>query len=330
MPTEAPPTDALTDDSPPLPEERNGSVVVIGNFDGVHRGHQAVLGEALAFARVRGLVLLVLTFDPHPSAVLGRGTPAVLTPLLRKAVLLRRAGADRVAVRRFDLPFSRWTPERFARELLAGTLHARHVVVGENFRFGAGRSGDLETLASLGRELGFDATVASIASDARGPFSSTRARDAIHAGDLAEAEAVLGRFHAFTGTVVAGAQRGRTIGFPTANLDDVVELVPPNGVYAVVVDRIVDGVARALGPGVMNIGVRPTVDEAARRSLEVHLFDRAEDLYGQSLRIHLVRWLRPERKFDSLDALKAQIASDAQAARGATAGILPSELGAYG
>jgi len=285
--------------------------LVVGNFDGVHRGHQAVLQQAVAEARADGLAPRVLTFDPHPAAVVGTGAPPLLTTLERRAELMGALGVDRVYVRRFDTAFAAWAPERFARDLVAGALHARVVVVGENFRFGARRAGDLGLLRGLGADLGYDVRVSAVASDERGPFSSTRARDAVAAGDLDEACRVLGRPHALSGVVARGDDRGRTIGFPTANLEGVAEMLPPDGVYAVRVDRG-DG---PLGPGVTNIGVRPTVG-GSRRTIETHLLDFAGDLYGAPLRLHLSARLRGEHKFPSLDALKAQIARDVAAARG--------------
>jgi riboflavin kinase/FMN adenylyltransferase len=193
------------------------------------------------------------------------------------------------------------------------------VVVGQNFRFGRAREGDLETLKKLGERLGFTAHATDIVGDAKGPWSSTRVRRAVAAGDLADVESVLGRPHALTGTVVRGDQRGRTIGFPTANLGGVEELVPPHGVYAVLVERLDRPGPRALGRGVANIGVRPTV--GAGLSIEAHLLDfqpsseSDADLYGARLRIYLEAKLREERKFDGLDALKSQIAADAGAAK---------------
>jgi riboflavin kinase/FMN adenylyltransferase len=289
--------------------------LVVGNFDGVHRGHQAVLHEAVDEARAAGLRACVLTFDPHPGAVVGPGAPPMLTTIERRAELLAELGVDRVYVRRFDAAFAAWSPERFARDLVADMLRARVVVVGANFRFGTKRAGDLALLRELGSQLGFEARVHAVATDARGPFSSTRAREAVAAGDLAEVGRVLARAHSLSGVVVRGDERGRTIGFPTANLGEVPELLPADGVYAVRVDESLgDGTVRPLAGGVTNVGVRPTVG-GARRTIETHLFDFARDLYGARLRVHLVTRLREEKKFASLDELKAQIARDAAQAR---------------
>ena len=285
------------------------SVLVVGNFDGVHLGHQAVLREAVAQARARGLSPCVLTFDPHPGAVVGLGAPPLLATMARRAELMGIMGVERVFVRRFDVAFAAYPPERFARELVSGTLLARLVVVGENFRFGARRAGDLALLRSLGADLGFDVRVHAVATDSLGPFSSTRAREAAATGDLQEARRVLGRPHALTGVVVHGDRRGRIIGFPTANLDGVVELLPPDGVYAVQVARVDESSSAPLASGVTNIGVRPTIG-GGKRSVETHLLDFAGDLYGAQLRLDLVARLRDEKRFASLDELKAQIARD--------------------
>jgi riboflavin kinase/FMN adenylyltransferase len=287
----------------------------------VHRGHQDVLRDAKD---------AVLTFDPHPAVALGRVAPSVLTALPRKIELLERAGVGEVVVQRFDDAFAAWSPERFVADLLVGKMEATVVVVGRNFRFGNKRAGDLATLERLGKEHGFAVRPFDLCGDELGPFSSTRVRDAIGRGDVDGATRVLGRPHAFSGTVAKGDQRGRTIGFPTANIDDVMELVPASGVYAVVVDRI-DHFTKAVGRGVMNVGVRPTVKDAGRRTQEVHLFDFDEDLYGAKLRVHVLSRIREERKFASIDELRAQIAADATAARAITSRIEPMKTsGAFG
>lgn len=281
------------------------AAVVIGNLDGVHRGHQAVLAQARAVADARGLATVVLTFDPHPSEVLRGRAPPRLATLERRVELLRRHGADEVIVEPFTRELASLTPERFATELLAARLGAKAVVVGDDFRFGARRAGDLAALRALGAALGFDVMAAEVARDERGPFSSTRVRAAIAGGDLDEASRLLGRRHSISGVVEAGDRRGRTIGFPTANLGGVVEVLPPHGVYAAFAgDR----------PAVMNLGVRPTVDGTSLR-IEAHLLGWEGDLYGQPMRVHLVERIREERRFAGLGELRAQIARDADAAR---------------
>jgi riboflavin kinase/FMN adenylyltransferase len=306
-------------------------VVAIGNFDGVHLGHQAVIGEVAAQAEARGIAACVLTFDPHPADVLGKGARTKLATVSRRVELLQRAGAERVFVRRFDRAFAAWAPGQFARELLAESLRAKLVMVGADFHFGANREGDRAMLRTLGEELGFEVAVHHIAGDAKGAFSSTRAREAILAGDLAEAAHVLGRKHAVSGVVAHGAKLGRTLGFPTANLADVPEALPPDGVYATLVDEIApDGTAHALAVGATSIGVRPSVDGAKGRTVEAYLLDFDRDLYGTTLRVHFVARLHEERKYPSLEVLKANIARDVDDVRALTAGLRPAAPGAYG
>jgi riboflavin kinase/FMN adenylyltransferase len=301
-------------DDATLPPEVEPSALVVGNFDGVHRGHAAVLTQAVEAARAASLGTSVLTFDPHPAAIVGSGAPPRLTTLERRTELMGELGVRSVFVRKFDAAFSAWSPERFVRDLVVGALRARIVVVGQNFRFGAKRAGDLALLRKLGEDLGFDVRVHATAADARGPYSSTRAREAIAAGDVAEAAHVLGRPHALSGPVVHGDERGRGIGFPTANLE-AAEMLPADGVYKTLVDEVgPDGRARRLADGVTNVGVRPTVG-GGRRTVETHLLDFDRDLYGATLRVHLVARLRGEQRFGSLDELKAQIARDVAAAR---------------
>lgn len=305
------------------------TLVAIGNFDGVHRGHRAVLESACVEARRRGLEPLVLTFYPHPSEVLGRGALPRLTTLERKVeLILKLDPALRVVVQPFDRRLAALEPETFVERLLVRHLGAALVQVGSNFRFGRGRSGDLSTLQELGAKYGFEARAEELFSDEQGAYSSTRVREAVARGDLDEASRLLGRPHMLSGVVVEGERRGRTLGFPTANLGEVLEALPPDGVYAALVDReTAPGVYRALGRGVMNIGQRPTF--AAGRSSEVHLLDHSEDLYGVKLRVHLIARLRAEQRFPNVEALRAQIADDVRTART----LLPEqtpEQGAWG
>ncbi|MFO0660907.1 MAG: riboflavin kinase, partial [Polyangiaceae bacterium] len=193
------------------------SLVAIGNFDGVHRGHRAVLGDALARAHAAQLVPRVLTFSPHPAEVLGHGAPATLTRLPNKIRLLNEVGFD-VEVQPFDRTFAALSPEDFARQLLVERLDARVIVVGQNFRFGHRRAGDLDTLRALGSQLGFEVFPHHLVGDTNGVWSSTRVRKAIEVGDVAEARAIMGRDHALEGVVEHGQHRARGLGFPTANL----------------------------------------------------------------------------------------------------------------
>jgi riboflavin kinase/FMN adenylyltransferase len=303
---------------------RKTTLVAIGNFDGVHRGHRGVLEAAVDRARSAGLLPLVLTFHPHPAEVLGRGLQAVLTPLERKVELLCRTAPElRIVVEPFTRELARTPPRDFVEGLLLGALGARVVIVGRNFRFGHQRAGDLSLLEALGRELGFEASAEVLEGDEAGPYSSSRARKAVAEGDLSEFQRIVGRPHALTGTVVTGDRRGRSIGFPTANLAGVPEALPPFGVYACVVDRVAsDGIGRRLAGGVVNVGTRPTLD--AGFSVEAHLFGISEELYGQHLRIHLIERLREERKFSGIDALVAQIERDAARAREIAANVEPA------
>jgi riboflavin kinase/FMN adenylyltransferase len=299
----------------------SGSLVVIGNFDGVHLGHQAVLSAVSRIAVERALTPKMLTFEPHPAVTLGRQAPALLTRLERKIELVEHAcpGIE-VVVRAFTKEFSAKTPAEFVEQVLVAELAAKVVMVGFNFRFGRGRSGSIADLERYGDEHDFEAIAEPLVSDDRGAWSSTRIRGLIAAGDVEGAAAILGRPHMLSGTVVRGDQRGRTLGFPTCNIADAAEALAPFGVYAVLVDRVVDGAARALAKGVANIGIRPTVDPAPSRPLiEAHLFDIDTDLYDETLRVHLVARLRDERRFDGLDALTKQIAADSDRAREALA-----------
>lgn len=307
------------------------SLVVIGNFDGVHRGHQEVLAEARRVADARALEVALLSFVPHPRAALGGTAPPLLTTLARKEELVRRIDPRaRFVLHPFDRAYASQSPAAFA-ERLAREEGAKVVMVGRNFRFGKDRAGDVAELGRLGAELGFEPRCLELTADAVGPFSSTRARAAIARGDLEDAERVLGRPHMLSGVVVHGKKLGRTIGFPTVNLEPVPEVLPALGIYAVLVDRLVDGRPRALARGAMNVGTNPTTDGDSRVKVEVFLFDLDEDLYGEELRVHVVRRLRDERRFDGLDALITQMNVDVADAREATRGCAPDAAhGAFG
>jgi riboflavin kinase/FMN adenylyltransferase len=298
-------------------------LVAIGKFDGVHAGHRAVIDTCLREASERRLDPVVLTFHPHPAQVLGRKVPPALTSLERKVELIARQSPElRVVVEPFTLDFASKSPREFCEGLLVGLLGAKVVIVGENFRFGRDRSGDFAELKRLAAELGFEVRSPSMSGDEAGFFSSTRIRNALSVGNLATAERLLGRPHAVTGCVSRGDGRGRTIGVPTANLVNVEEALPPNGVYASVVDLADElGSFQRLGEAVVNIGVRPTVN--AGFSVEAHVLDLDADLYDRQLRLHLCARLRDEQRFSGLDALKAQIATDIQSAREILKGRVP-------
>jgi riboflavin kinase/FMN adenylyltransferase len=304
------------------------TLVIIGNFDGVHRGHQAVLGASALAAKRAGLEPVVLTFHPHPAEVLGRGVLPALTTLERKIELVARVDpAFAVVVEPFDAELARVEPEEFAERLLVRELGARNVVVGQNFRFGRNRAGDFPALARFGERFGFAVRAEALHGDATGPYSSTRVRAALAKGDLADVNEELGRPHSLSGSVIRGAGRGRSLGVPTANLGPVPEALPPYGVYACLVDRLGPEGPRALARGVANVGVRPTV--GAGFGVEAHLFDLDQDLYGADLRVHLVQRIRDERRFPGVSELRAQIERDIGEARDALAGAKPAAHGAW-
>jgi len=303
--------------------EPQSTLVVVGNFDGVHAGHRRVLTSAAAAAKRQRLVPVVLTFHPHPAVVLRGVKSAVLTTMERRVELIGRVDpAFSVVVEPFTIELSKLSAREFVLQLLVRALGAKEVVVGANFRFGRNREGDVARLEELGGELGFTARPHVLEGDDQGTFSSTRVRAAIDDGDLPEAERILGRPHALGGVVVAGDARGRGLGFPTANLADVPELLPPHGVYACLVDQLdASGGATRLGRAVANIGVCPTVK--AGLAVEAHVLDFEGDLYGARLRLHVVQRLREERAFSGLDELVEQIHRDVAAARRALLGRSP-------
>ena len=298
-----------------LPDSARGAVVVLGNFDGLHRGHQEVIGRGRALAAAAGLPLAVLTFEPHPRSVFRPdGAPFRLTPFRIKERLLEAFGVDSLVVAHFDEAFLHRDAGNFVREVLVGGLAARHVVAGADFHFGHRRGGSMAYLAEEGRAHGFAVTAIGLIPDHTGAaLSSTRIRAALVEGRPRDAAFVLGRAWEIEGRVETGAKIGRSLGFPTANLHLGDYLRPRLGAYAVRAG-IDSGPAPLWHDGVANFGRRPTVGGADER-LEVHLFACSEDLYGRHLRVQLIEFLRPERRFDGLDALKAQIALDVEAAK---------------
>lgn len=292
------------------PPDQPGPVVAIGNFDGVHDGHRAVLRRLFELAGQQGAPSCVLTFDPAPTAVLApqRHQPRILT-LEDRVRLLGEEGVEAIVVEPFTREFASQSARWFAEELLAKRLHARGVVVGYNFRFGHERQGDVAALRSLLP----DVPVVEVEPETAGglPVSSSRVRRLIASGAVEDAAVLLRRPHFVRGAVVTGDKRGRTIGFPTANVESRVELLPGFGVYAVRV-RIDDSDTSIAG--VTNIGVRPTFGGTAPR-IEVHLLDYQGDLYGHTLRVDFVARIRGEQRFDGVDALVAQIRLDVARAR---------------
>ena len=290
------------------------TALAIGNFDGVHRGHRHLIDRVKDAARALGGESVALTFDPHPTRVLApdRASPLVVG-LDRKLELLAETGVDATVVQRFDLSFASQSPLEFAEHVVLG-LRAREVFVGEDFRFGRNREGNGATLVALGAQLGFRAHVVTPLEEGAIPVSSSRVRRALADGDLGLAKLLLGRDYDLDGLVITGHRRGRTLGFPTANLATECEALPRDGVYAVRASVLgLDGPKDH--PAVMNLGSRPTF--RAGRSLEAHLLDADVDLYGRTLRVTFAARLRDERRFDGIDALRAQITADVAAARAA-------------
>ena len=297
-----------------LPPGVRGAVLALGNFDGVHRGHAQVL--ATAHAARPDAPLAVLTFEPHPREMFRPEDPPFRLSLpSARADALAQLGVQHVIEVGFDPAFSLYTADHFVDEVLHGAIGAVHLACGPDFAFGHRRGGDVALLARRAEGLGMGLSVVPPLADARGPISSTRIRRALQDGYPERATADLGRPWAVRGTVAHGDARGRTIGFPTANIALGRQLEPARGVYAVSV--VVDG---AVVPGVANIGRRPTVAEGTLSRVEAHLFDFAGDLYGRELDVSLHAFLRPERKFGGLEELRIQIALDAAQARTALGG----------
>ena len=298
-----------------LPADARGAVVALGNFDGVHRGHQRVIATAQERARELDAPSAVMTFEPHPRSVFRPADPPFrLTPFRVKVRQLEALGLDLAFVLHFDDSFLHQSAEDFVAEVLVRELGIRHVVCGYDFLFGHKRKGNTALLRQLGPEYGFGVTEVGPVMDADGGiYSSTRVREALVAGNPREAARLLGRPWEIEGRVEHGDKRGRTIGFPTANMELDDYLRPAFGVYAVRAG-LNQGAATVWHAGVANFGNRPTVDGTAAR-LETHLFDFDGDLYHQHLRVQLIDFLRPERKFASFDELKDQIVKDAETAR---------------
>jgi riboflavin kinase/FMN adenylyltransferase len=281
--------------------------LTIGNFDGVHRGHRALIEGVTAKARELELVSCVLTFEPHPREFFDPpAAPARLTRLRDKLELIEAAGVERVHVARFDRRFASLSPERFVDDVLVSGLATRWLLIGRDFRFGARRAGDFAALAAAGARHGFEVeSMADVLFDGT-RVSSSAVRAALAAGEFDSAERLLGHPYTISGRVAHGAKLGRNLGFPTANI--VLRRPPPlSGIFVVEVD--------GLGPGVASIGRRPTVNPVPLPLLEVHLFDWERELYGEHLRVRFLKKLRNERKYDGLDALREAIAHDARQAR---------------
>lgn len=305
-----------------LPAARNGAVVTVGTFDGVHRGHALVLDRTAAAARRAGLPAIAVTFDPHPLDVVNpSAAPPLLTLWGEKIEAMAQLPVNYVGVVPFTTELSRLSPEEFVDRVLIDRFGMRELLIGHDHGFGRGRAGDVESLRVIGRKRGFSVDVVDAVLGADGtPISSTAIRRAVAHGDLARALEGLGRRYSMTGTVESGEKRGRLLGFPTLNLalPSPRKLLPPHGVYAVRVESR----AGAFG-GMMNLGPRPTFN-VATVALEVHLFEASGDWYGARVRVEFVARLRNTMKFSGPRELESQLKKDAEDARGALISVLPS------
>lgn len=299
-----------------VPSSWGRCVATIGVFDGVHRGHRVIIGRAVERARELGLPAVVVTFDPHPSEVVRPGShPAVLTTPRRKADLVGELGADVLCVLPFTREFSQLTPAEFVHTVLVESLHASAVVVGANFRFGARATGDVAVLTELGSQFGFGTEGVPIVSHGGTRYSSTAVRALVAAGDVADAAAALGRPHRVEGVVVRGDQRGRAIGYPTANLQTGrFAAVPADGVYA---GRLVRRDGTQLGAAI-SIGTNPTFAGTERR-VEAYVLDFEGDLYGERVALEFLGRLRGTERYDTVEALVEQIGKDVEDTRGVLA-----------
>ena len=297
-----------------VPSDSQNAVVAIGNFDGVHIGHQAVINIARSAGDAIGAPLGVLTFDPHPREYFARdAAPFRLMGPAAKATQLEKLGVERLYQLNFNTALAELSPEDFAKRVIHDGLGLRHVVIGSDFCFGKGRAGKANDLQRFGEQYGFGVTIAELVEGAQGQVSSTRIREALSEGRPRDAAEMLGHWHRIEGMVIGGEQRGRELGYPTANMS-IDGLHPPRfGVYAVLVD-VQDGPHAGRYTGVASMGVRPMFGDN-RPNLETFVFDFSGDLYGATLSIALVEYLRGEEKFDGLDALITQMDADSLKAR---------------
>ena len=304
--------DPVAADVPTLPRLAHGAVATVGTFDGVHLGHRDLLHRLVARAAASRLPSLLITFEPHPLEVVNPpNAPQLLTPSVEKLVAIAETGVDYVVVLRFTAALATLGARDFIEQILLARYRMRELLVGHDHGLGRGREGDVARLQALGRERHFPVEVVDAVSVAGVPVSSSAIRRALAYGDLDAASGMLGSRYAFVGRVGRGDQRGRLLGFPTLNveLSSPRKLLPPAGVYAVLVDSAFGSFG-----GMMNLGTRPTFGDATS-SLEVHLFDATGDWYGADVRVTFVRRLRDTVRFASVDALTAQLARDEQAAR---------------
>lgn len=299
-----------------LPRRLVRPVLTIGNFDGLHVGHRRILDTVVERARQLGGEAVLYTFDPHPRRVLqGDGGPQLLTTTEQKLEILEEAGIDWVILQPFTLEFARTTPEDFVREQIHEGIGPVEVYVGYDFHFGRDREGSMRLLTETGPRIGFSVTIIPEVTVGDQDVNSTRIRGLIAEGRVEEATVLLGRPYCVRGVVVEGMQRGRGLGFPTANLRPENEILPGAGVYAGRM-RLLDGAAaKQIHGAVTNVGFRPTFDDGRELVAEAHVIDFAGDLYGRTVELSFALQLRPEMKFESVEELRAQIARDVEAAR---------------
>jgi len=304
-----------------LAEPLRGGVVAIGNFDGVHRGHQSVLSRAMEESRARGLPALVLTFEPHPRSHFRPDPPlARITPAPMRARLLGLMGFDAVVERHFDAAFAGLSADEFVTDVLVGQMGIAHVVTGFDFHYGAGRQGGPASLMEAGQRLGFGVTQVEAFRDEGGSVvSSSRIRDLLAQGDVAEAAGLLGYRYTIEAEVVHGRKLGRTLGYPTANMKPPGNAPLRHGIYAVRLRRA-DG---SLHDGVASFGIRPTIEDRGEALLETFVFDFDGDLYGETCAVSFFGFLRGEEKFDGLEPLMTQMRRDEAEARSLLAGVSP-------
>jgi len=305
-----------------LPDSCRGAVVALGNFDGVHLGHRGVISRAAELAHAEGAPLGVLTFEPHPVMVLRPEiSPRRLSPFRVKVRRLRECGVEVLYMLPFSNSFSQKTAEDFVREVLVDDLGACHVVVGYDYRFGKSRVGDCQFLTRAGQEFSFGVTEVSPIGNAGGLYSSTRVRSYLQHGEPRLAAAILGHMWEVEARVIQGDARGRELGYPTANMEFRDHVIPAYGIYAVWCG-VVSSQGTDWHAAVANVGIRPMF-ETNVPTLEVHLFDYDGDLYGKYLRVAFFSWIRPEEKFESIDALTEQMDEDACVAQVMLAGSEP-------
>ncbi len=300
----------------------SGSVLTVGTFDGVHKGHRAILDQVVSTAGAEGCPGVIVTFDPHPRSVVGKSGPMeLLTPITERISLLKSFGIDEVVVVPFTPAFADLSPEAYIQDFLVKSFAPKAIVTGYDHHFGKGRAGNFDTLARFAPVFNYRLSEIPATTIDEAAVSSTKIRTALREGRVADAARMLGRPYALTGTVVKGKQLGRTIGFPTANVVPLepAQLIPAEGVYAAIAETEIGLKAKAM----VNIGRRPTVETGGERTIEANLLDNfSGNLYDQTLRLSFIERLRAEQKFASLDALKAQLAQDRSQAERVLEGVL--------